>query len=74
MMYRIDVMNPDRIDPGLRQAWIELARDCGLTTPLLHPDFTLLMGRVRKDVPGTFRDSSGRGSVDRSVTGLDVID
>lgn len=50
MMYRIDVMNPDRIDPGLRQAWIELARDCGLTTPLLHPDFARLLGRVRKDV------------------------
>lgn len=50
MLYRIDVMNPDRIDPGLRQAWIELARDCGLTTPLLHPDFAVLMGRIRKDV------------------------
>ncbi|MEN0653002.1 MULTISPECIES: GNAT family N-acetyltransferase [Hyphobacterium] len=49
-MYRIDVMNPDRIDPGLRQAWINLARECGLTTPLLHPDFAILMGRVRKDV------------------------
>ena len=49
-MYRIDVMNPDRIDSGLRQAWIELARECGLTTPLLHPDFAILMGHVRKDV------------------------
>jgi CelD/BcsL family acetyltransferase involved in cellulose biosynthesis len=50
MVYRIDVTNPDRIGPGLRQAWIELARDCRLTTPLLHPDFAVLLGRIRKDV------------------------
>lgn len=63
-MLQCETIRHDTLSARDRQAWINLARRSGLSSPLLHPDFACAVGQVREDVRiALYRDARGLAGV-----------
>jgi CelD/BcsL family acetyltransferase involved in cellulose biosynthesis len=48
---RFELLRPEELDPQLYFRWVQLHQsDLALSSPFFHPEFTLSVGRVRRDV------------------------
>ncbi|WP_394692089.1 GNAT family N-acetyltransferase [Hyphobacterium sp.] len=48
-MYQVDAIRTDRLTHEDRARWIAALADADFVSPLLHPDFTVLVGTTRAD-------------------------
>ncbi|MFN3834735.1 MAG: GNAT family N-acetyltransferase [Glycocaulis sp.] len=63
-MLQCETITPDALDQSDREAWIRLARQTGLESPLVHPDFARVVGKVREDTRiALYRDRHGLAAV-----------
>lgn len=47
---QVDIVSPDELDGRTRAAWLELLVETPeFATPFLHPDYTAIIGRLRRD-------------------------